>query len=81
MTDSNEPTHIGFGRVQYGKRFGPWLEIGLGRLDASGVFHSMPNRVPVGGPFNGYTCYVPIGQGPPPDEPGRPAQSSDADEG
>jgi hypothetical protein len=35
----------------------------------------MPNRVPVGGAFSGYTYYAPIGQPPPVPEPARPAQS------
>ena len=76
MADSKAPTHIAYGRVHLGKRFGPWLEIGVGRLDSNGVFHGMPNRVPVGGAFNGYTYYAPIGQPPPLPEPERPAQSA-----
>jgi hypothetical protein len=75
MTDSKAPTHIAYGRVHLGKRFGPWLEIGFGRLDNNGVFHGLPNRAPIGGAFNGYIYYAPIGAGPPPDEPARPAQS------
>ena len=80
MADSKAPTHTAYGRVRLGKRFGPWLEIGFGRLDGNGVFHAMPNRVPSGGAFSGYTYYAPIGTEPPLPEPERPAQSSNGAE-
>ena len=80
MADNKAPTHIAYGRISLGKRFGPWLEIGVGRLDSSGVFHAMPNRVPIGGAFSGYTYYAPIGTEPPSPEPVRPAQPADNDD-
>lgn len=79
-TDPKAPTHIAYGRIQFGRRFGPWLEIGVGRLDSDGVFHAMPNRAPTGGAFSGYTYYAPIGAAPPDQEPERPAEASE-DEG
>jgi hypothetical protein len=79
MKEKNPPTHIAYGRVQIGRRFGPWLEIGVGRLDADGVFHSMPNRAPIGGAFNNYIYYVPIGAPPPATEPERTEQPSEAE--
>jgi len=74
MTDPKAPTHIAYGRVQLGRRFGPWLEIGVGRLERNGVFHALPNRVPTGGAFSGYTYYAPIGTAPPDPEPQRPEE-------
>jgi len=80
MTDPKAPTHIPYGRIQFGRRFGPWLEIGVGRLDSNGVFHAMPNRAPTGGAFSGYTYYAPIGAQPPQSEPERPGESSEDDD-
>ena len=34
MTDPKAPTHIAYGRIQFGRRFGPWLEIGVGRPES-----------------------------------------------
>ena len=79
MTDSKEPTHNAYARQRIGRTFGPWLEIGTGRLDSNGVFHGILNRTPIGG-LNGYVYFAPIGEGPPLHEPERPATSSEDEE-
>jgi hypothetical protein len=71
MADDQAPTHIAYAKKYYTKKLFAWLEIGKGRLDKNGQFHGMLNRLPILG-FNGYTCYVPIGQHPPEPEPERP---------
>jgi hypothetical protein len=76
MTDSKEPTHTAYARQRMGRTFGPWLEIGEGRLDSTGVFHGILNRTPIGG-LNGYVYFAPIGEEPPQAEPARPASSSE----
>jgi hypothetical protein len=67
MTDT-APTHNAFVKKYYTKKLFTWLEVGKGRLDKNGQFHGMLDRLPIGG-FNGYTCFVPIGQQPPEPEP------------
>jgi len=76
MTDSTQPTHTAYGKKYYTKKLYVWLEIGKGRMDAKGVFHGMHDRTIIGG-FSGHTCYVPIGEGPPPGEPERPDAASE----
>jgi hypothetical protein len=71
MADDKSPTHTAFAKKYYTKKLFVWLEIGKGRLGKNGTFHGMLDRLPIGG-FNGYTCYVPIGQDPPAPEPERP---------
>jgi hypothetical protein len=79
MTGSKKPTHNAYARQRMGRSFGPWLEIGEGRIDSTGAFHGILNRTPIGG-LNGYVYFAPIGEGPPPHEPERPATPSEAEE-
>jgi hypothetical protein len=80
MTAETTPTHIALAKKHYGpkQRQFVWLEIGKGRLDKNGNFHAMLDRLPIGG-FNGYACFVPIGQQPPEIEPARPNEDSEAE--
>lgn len=79
MTDSKDPTHTAYARQRRGKAFGPWLEIGIGRLDSNGVFHGILDRTPIGG-LNGYVYFAPLGEGPPQPEPARPAPTFEDEE-
>lgn len=79
MADEN-PTHTAFVKKYYTKKLFVWLEVGKGRQDKNGNFHGMSDRLPVGG-WNGYTCFVPIGQQPPEPEPQRPEDSGEEEEG
>lgn len=81
MAQETAPTHIAFAKKYVSKKLFVWLEIGKGRMDKSGTFHGMLDRTPIGG-FNGYTCFVPIGQKPPEPEPERPeVGTADEEEG
>jgi hypothetical protein len=76
MADSKAPTHIAYSRQRVGKTSFVWLEIGKGRLDNDGVFHSFLNRMPIGG-WSGYVYFAPIGIPPPEEEPQRPDDSGE----
>ena len=80
MTDDLKPTHIAYGKNYLTRKIYEWLEIGKGRYDAkTGEFHGMPNRGILGMSMK-YIRFVPIGKGPLPVEPERPASGNDADE-
>jgi hypothetical protein len=76
MAENEAPTHIAFAKRYYTKRRFIWLEIGKGRLDKTGNFHGLLDRLPIGG-LSGYTCFVRIGQEPPAPEPERPDDSGE----
>lgn len=76
MPDSQAPTHIAYTRQRIGKTSFVWLEIGKGRLDKDGVFHSFLNRMPIGG-WSGYVYFARIGTEPPAAEPQRPDEVTD----
>ena len=67
---------MAYGRQGSGRRKGPWLEIGSGRLEANGHFRLFLNRTPFPG-FDGYVYSTPIGEGPPIAEPTRPADAEE----
>jgi hypothetical protein len=75
------PTHTAYAFRRMGKKphQGRWLEVGTGRLDADGKFHTFMDRTPTGG-FNGYVFLSPIGSGPPATEqkPQRPDGDDDS---
>ena len=77
MPDPKARTHTAYSMQRIGKRFGPWLEIGSGRIDQDGV-HLYLDRLPVGG-FNGYVRLTPKGV-PPMPQPQRPAPAGDDEE-
>jgi len=79
MPDPKTRTHTAWSMQRIGKRFGPWLEVGNGRIDQDGM-HLYLDRLPVGG-FNGYVRLTPKGSPPPMLQPQRPAPvGDDADE-
>jgi hypothetical protein len=67
------PTHVAWAFRRQGKKpyQGRWLEVGTGRLDKDGKFHTFMDRTPIGG-FNGYVLLTPVDSGPPTAEPQRP---------
>jgi hypothetical protein len=71
MVDKLAPTHTAYGKKYLTRVVFVWLELGTGRLEEDGTFHSTLDRLPIGG-FNGYTIYRPIGAGPPEVGPQRP---------
>jgi hypothetical protein len=74
-------THIAWAIKREGKKFGRWLEVGNGRLDAErNCVHVFMDRLPIGG-FTGYVLLSPIGEIPPVPEPQprRPEQPDDED--
>jgi hypothetical protein len=62
-----------------GKKLGPWLEIGSGRIDEDGV-QVFLDRLTIGG-FTGYVRLVPRGEQPPLLQPQRPGPEGDEEEG
>lgn len=81
MSDiAKPPTHTAYAFRRMGKKphQGRWLEVGTGRLDKDGKFHTFMDRTPIGG-FNGYVFLAPIGSGPPAVEqqPHRPDNEDD----
>ena len=78
MPDPKARTHTAWSMQRIGKRFGPWLEVGSGRIDQDGV-HVYLDRLPVGG-FNGYVRLTPKGEPPPMPQPQRPAPAGDDEE-
>jgi hypothetical protein len=80
MTDNLKPTHIAYGKKYLTKKIFTWLEIGKGRWDPNtGEFHGMPDRGILGASIT-YIRFMPIGKGPPPEEPERPGDEQGDDE-
>jgi hypothetical protein len=73
-------THSAFTRQRFGKKLGPWIKIGSGRLDGSGAVIVL-RVLPIGG-FSGYVRLLPFGERPPlpQPEPQRPGETDEAGE-
>jgi len=68
VTENPKPhTHSAFTRQRFGRKVGPWIKIGSGRLDQDGA-EIILRVLPIGG-FSGYVRLLPFGQRPPPPEP------------
>jgi hypothetical protein len=77
MTDPKPRTHTAYSMQRIGKKYGPWLEIGSGRIDEDGV-HVFLDRMTIG--WTGYVRLVPRGEPPPMPQPQRPAGAGDDEE-
>jgi len=76
MAEPPKPhTHSAFTRQRFGRKLGPWIKIGSGRLDKDGA-EIILRVLPIGG-FSGYVRLLPAGERPPvPDtEPQRPGEA------
>lgn len=78
MADPKARTHTAYSMQRIGKKFGPWLEVGSGRIDQDGI-HVFIDRLTVGG-WNGYVRLVPRGAPLPLPQPQRPAPAADDEE-
>ena len=68
MAETPKPhTHSAFTRQRFGRKLGPWVKIGSGRLDQDGA-EIILRVLPIGG-FSGYVRLLPNGKAPPPPEP------------
>jgi hypothetical protein len=78
--NSKAPTHTAFAFKREGRKFGRWLEIGVGRAEADGLIRVFLDRLPIGG-FTGGVMLSPIGTVPPLPEPPprRPGQVDEDD--
>jgi hypothetical protein len=74
------PTHTAFAFKREGRKFGRWLEIGVGRAEEDGQIRVFLDRLPIGG-FTGGVLLSPIGTVPevPPPPPRRPGDNDDDD--
>jgi hypothetical protein len=68
-------THSAFTRQRFGRKLGPWIKIGSGRLDADGAEVTL-RVLPIGG-FSGYVRLILNGKEPPAPEPQRPGETDD----
>ena len=81
MAETPKPhTHSAFTRQRFGRKLGPWIKIGSGRLDQDGA-EIILRVLPIGG-FSGYVRLLPNGEAPPlPEpEPQRPGEIDEAGE-
>jgi hypothetical protein len=83
MTENNNnkaATHVAWAFKREGKKFGRWIEIGVGRAEENGIFKGFLDRLPIGG-FTGGILYTPIGTEPPLPQPPprRPGDVEDDD--
>jgi hypothetical protein len=68
MAETSKPhTHSAFTRQRFGRKLGPWIKIGSGRLDQDGA-EIILRVLPIGG-FSGYVRLIPNGEAPPLPEP------------
>ena len=68
MAETPKPhTHNAFTRQRFGRKLGPWIKIGSGRLDQDGA-EIILRVLPIGG-FSGYVRLIPNGKAPPLPEP------------
>ena len=78
MAENPKPhTHNAFTRQRFGRKLGPWIKIGSGRLDQDGA-EIILRVLPIGG-FSGYVRLLPYGKAPPPPEP-EPQRPGEIDE-
>src|SRR5271168_4438848 len=64
---SNVAPRVAYTRQRAGRRrekFGPWMEIGRGRVDADGTARVFLDRLPIGG-FSGLVVLPLVGEMPP----------------
>jgi hypothetical protein len=80
MAENPKPhTHSAFTRQRFGRKLGPWIKIGSGRLDQDGA-EIVLRVLPIGG-FSGYVRLLPLGTEPPSEpKPQRPASAADEEE-
>jgi hypothetical protein len=86
MTETQTPAHkphthtaFIFRREGKNRRFGRWLECGVGRLEKNGAINVFLDRTPIGG-FTGHIYLAAIGTQPPVIEPERPGKTGDQDD-
>ena len=79
MAENPKPhTHSAFTRQRFGRKLGPWVKIGSGRLDKDGA-EIILRVLPIGG-FSGYVRLLPSGERLPPLSEPEPQRSGEIDE-